>query len=227
MRKTARYLPNKWRLFDLSKATLVDPNTIDNGSTTVAGVTTMRISDGAVTADSPEEGAAWYIPTGLVCTDLFDVQFVIEAVNAGAGGGAFGSAQADNIFTWMGITSDPADLLNRGAFIGREHAGAAQPRATINQGGVNQFGTGNAASRHVMGSISSPANVVKWVTRADCLVFNKGGVNGAGLQNGTTAVVPNSVSDPVYLVVAAGLAAPDTYEIPFKLWYKIGQRLPT
>lgn len=226
LRKTARYLPNKWRLFDLAKATKIDPNTIDNGSATVAGVTTFNISDGVVTADSPDEGAIWYIPTGLIASDLFDVDFYIEAVNAGAGAGQFGSAQSDNIFTWMGLVSNLSDILNFGAFIGREHAGSGQPRATISQGGVNAFGTANNANRHVYGNINSYSAHLKSIARADPLNFARvPGAAALGLQNGTY-LGAGSASDPIYLAVAAGLATPDSYAIPFKLWYKIGQKLP-
>lgn len=217
-----------WTLFNLSLATKLDPNTIDNGSVTdpVTGITTFNISDGVVTADSPDEGAIWYIPTGLLASDLFDIDFFIEAVNAGTGAGQFGSAQTDNVFTWMGLFTNVADILNFGAFIGREHAGAGQPRATLSQGGVNAFGTANAGNRHVYGNINSYVSHVKSISRADALNFGRLPPTTTGLQNGTF-LPAGSASDPVYLAVAAGLAAPDTYSLPFKLWYKTGPQLPT
>lgn len=215
-----------WRKFDISSATKVDPNTIDNGSTTVGGVTTLKISDGVVTADTPDEGVVWYIPTTLVAGDLFDVDFFIKAVNATGGAGGYGSAQGDNIFTWMGLITNPADILNYGVFIGREHAGSVQPRASISQGGVNAFGTANAGNRHVYGNINSYATHLKSIARADALNFTRVPPVVTGLQNGT--FLPAAAdSDPIYLAVGAGLAAPDTYEIPFELWYKIGQKLPS
>lgn len=215
-----------WKLFSLSDAVKIDPNTIDNGSVTANGVTQFRISNGAVTADSPEEGAIWYIPLDLTAADLFDVDFYIEAANAGSGAGAYGSAQADNVFTWMGLFTNPADILNYGAFLGREHASSVQPRATISQGGVNAFGTANAGNRHVYGNMNSYSTHVKSIARADALNFSRVPPTTTGLQNGTFLAAAVS-TDPVYLAVGAGLAAPDTYDLSFKLWYKVGQKLPS
>lgn len=225
LRKRNRSGENQWQRLMLSDMTVSVPVGWTNSVTETvgsSGQTNVNVTATAAAA-IPGDSVIWSIDTGIPVSAHLSFSFFIELVNATAGGGGYGSAQADGCYFWLGIASDVAALATRGCFTGYEHGAAVQPRGMFYQGG-NGFTAGNNNARHVCGVIPSWKNVIKPsggridVLNSDKAPFNLGSVI-------STELTAASVSDTIKIVFAAGKNAAGSYNIPVRLWYVLGDQL--
>lgn len=220
--KTATFPGNGWRRFDINKATKVDPNNIDNGSSDTggqAGATTLKVNS-AVDCRLLAQGMFWYmrIPQ-LSALDIATIGVILDFPDATAGSPA--TAQADKIYCSGGITSDPTAMATRAFAFGIEHAAVADVRSYQEQAASQALVTGAASARHFVGTILKPSDLTK-KNGACHVVNNSGGFVGGSAHNAVSLAYASS-SDPMYLFLFVGTSGVASFERRVQMFYQLSK----
>lgn len=220
--KTSTFPGNGWRRFDINRATKVDPNNIDDGSSDTGGqdgATTLKV-DSPVDCRLLSQGMFWYKPISLTCDDIATIGIILDFPDATSG--APETVQADKIYCSAGVTSDPAAMATRAFGAGIEHDATADMRGYTEQSGIQSFAAGSASGRHFEGTILKSSNSVKKIG-SGFIINNSGAFVGGTVQNSVT-LTPAASSDPLYIFLFVGTGAAVTFERRVQMFFNVSQK---
>jgi len=219
--KTSIFAANNWRRFDTNKATKVDPNSIDDGSSDTggqAGITTLKV-DSAIDCRLLASGMFWYAPLPVTPEDIYTIGFILDFPDAT--GGAPATSAADNIYLSAGVTSDPAGMASRAYGVGIEHGAVADMRSYIEQGAAQTFVLGAALGRHFSATAVSSQGLVKKNVCGH--ITNNSGAFVGGSFHHAVSLVPNATSDPLYVFLFVGTGGVSAFERRVQMFYQLSK----